>query len=134
MSRRKKTDYIVIHSTMTPPSRTTTLKTVDEWHRKEGWLEVGYHFFIQTDGTLEFGRHPETVGAHCKGHNHDSMSICMVGGKDASGNAVDNFSKEQKETLKSIVSSLTKAYPGATVVGHNELEETDCPSFNVKDF
>lgn len=131
MSRRKQTDYVVIHSTMTPPSKTITVKVVDEWHRKEGWLEVGHHFFIRNDGTLEFGRHPETVGAHTKKHNANSISICLVGGSDSDGKSEDNFSELQKKTLESLLDTLALAYPNAEVVTHSELDETECPSFDL---
>ena len=79
MSRRKTTDFIVIHSTGTPPAMEhVDIKLVDDWHRKRGWLKIGYHYLIKKDGTIETGRNPHEVGAHCKGYNGKSVSICWL--------------------------------------------------------
>ncbi len=133
MSKRKETEFIVIHSTCTPPKMDVTMQMVDEWHRKRGWLRIGYHYFIQKDGTIQAGRNVNEVGAHTKGYNGKSVSVCLSGGVDSNGNPDPYFSGGQWESLFSIVNSLTFMYRGAKVVGHGELiKEKSCPGFSVK--
>jgi len=85
MSRRKETNYIVIHSTHTKPSANISIRDVDEWHRKRGLLKVGYHFFIKRDGLIEVGRSPNEIGAHIKEEDSTSISVCIAGGLNTRG-------------------------------------------------
>lgn len=134
MSKRKKTDYIVVHSSQTVCDPKITINTLDEWHRKRGWLTVGYHFVIECDGTIKIGRGINEVGAHVKDMNANSVSLCMIGGLDKNGNPDDNFNPEQWESLTSLLLVLTSVYPDAKVVGHGDLVDTPCPSFNIPEF
>ena len=77
---RKETKYIIIHCTATKPSMDIGLEEVDKWHRARGFISCGYHKIIRRDGTVEQGRADDEVGAHCRGRNHDSISVSMVGG------------------------------------------------------
>ena len=56
MSKRKKTNYIIVHSTNTKPNEDLSARDIDERHRKRGLLKIGYHFVIKRDGTIELGR------------------------------------------------------------------------------
>ena len=108
---------------------------IDRWHRRKGWLEIGYHFVITRDGKLEFGRNTDVQGAHVRGHNHDSVGICMVGGVDENNNPEDNFNPEQFETLKAVLDFLRKAYPDAEIKPHNFFNPNKaCPSFDVEEW
>lgn len=107
---------------------------IDRWHRERGWNGIGYHYVIRRDGRLENGRSLEDAGAHCKGHNKDSIGICLVGGiKDGTkGTAVNDYTDNQWETLKSIVLELKAKYPNANIVGHCDYEPNKtCPNFDV---
>lgn len=44
-----------------------------------GWSDIGYHAVIVQDGEIQPGRPEETKGAHCAGHNEDSLGVCLVG-------------------------------------------------------
>lgn len=133
MSKRKQTDYIVVHSTLTPNEKKISVSTIDEWHRKRGWLSIGYHFVIETDGTVESGRGAFEVGAHVKNMNANTVSVCLVGGTDKKGNPENNFTKEQMDSLSLLLFYLTELFEGAKVVGHCDLiADTECPSFDVK--
>ena len=134
MSRRKETNYIVIHSTLTKPNSNINIRTVDEWHRKRGLLKVGYHFFIRRDGCIEVGRGPNDIGAHTKDHDSDSVSVCMAGGLNTRGVTAPDYSKEQLESLFVLIKTLKYMYSDAQVVGHRDLSKTDCPSFDVKEW
>ena len=47
MSKRKKTNYIIVHSTNTKPNEDLSARDIDERHRKKGLLKIGYHFVIR---------------------------------------------------------------------------------------
>ena len=131
MSKRKITKYIVVHSTKTKPNETVTIQTVDEWHRKKGKLKVGYHFFIKRDGTIECGRSPNKIGSHVREFDSESIAICLAGGLNTRGIIAPDYSKEQIESLYVLIKTLKHMYFNAEVVGHRDLEKTDCPSFDI---
>jgi hypothetical protein len=107
-------------------------KEIDIWHKNKGWDGNGYQDVIRRDGTLEFGRDENDVGAHVEGYNSESVGICMVGGVDKDENPENNFTKAQFKTLKRSLSFYNTLFPEAKVVGHNDLNpHKACPSFNV---
>lgn len=133
---RKRTDYIVIHCSATPPEMDINAKEIDRWHRQNGWLKIGYHWVIKRDGTVEAGRDMDEVGAHVYGHNLHSLGICLVGGM-TSGEFADriptnNFTAAQWHSLRNLVLDMVERYPSADVVGHYDLEPRKaCPSFDA---
>lgn len=134
---RKETKYIIIHCTATKPSMDIGFDEVDKWHRQRGFIGCGYHRIIRRDGTVEQARLDDEVGAHCRGRNHDSISIALVGGvKETDINAwEDNFTGSQWTALKEVVTELHKKYPEAEITGHYKFSDTkECPSFDVDDW
>ncbi len=106
-------------------------ETIDRWHRERGWLKIGYHYVIKRDGTVETGRELEEVGAHAKGHNAISVGICLIGGLSEDNEPENNFTDEQWDALGTLVDSLKAKYPEASVIGHNDVSDKACPTFNV---
>lgn len=145
---RRRTDYIVIHCSATPPSSDIGADEIDTWHKARGWSGIGYHAVIRRNGEIEFGRHPDDVGAHVRGQNARSIGICMVGGVDGGGMPESNFTPEQYESLDRSIKFYSLAYPLAKVVGHRDLSPDvngdgvisehewmkACPSFDVAAF
>jgi N-acetylmuramoyl-L-alanine amidase len=108
---------------------------IDRWHRRNGWLKIGYHFVITRDGEVESGREPTVQGAHVKGQNHDSIGVCMVGGVDEDKQPEDNFTKEQYASLERLLNGLLRVYPDAEVKPHNFFNPNKaCPSFDVEEW
>ncbi len=60
---RKRTDFIVIHSTKSKPSENLGVKEITKKQRKEGFFHCAYHFIIKRDGTIEEGRDIKMSGA-----------------------------------------------------------------------
>jgi len=108
----------------------------DEWHRKRGWDELGYHFVIGngTDtamGQVEVGPRwtEQKHGAHTKTddeyYNQHGIGICLVG----------NFDKyppnpRQMESLARLVKYLCRQYhiPVSHIYTHGGItHKTDCP-------
>lgn len=134
LSPRKATDFIAIHCSASQPDNATDVKTIDRWHRQRGFLMVGYHYVIKTDGTVQTGRDEDSVGAHVSGYNHNSVGICLVGGVDKEGKSVNNFSEAQMLSLFGVLKGLKEKYPKAVIQGHKDFPKVakDCPCFNVK--
>ena len=134
---REETKYIVIHCSQTRPSQDIDAKEIDKWHRQRGWLKIGYAKVIKRDGTVEQGRADDDVQAHVAGYNHIATSVCLIGGAKEENwkEADDNFTAEQWEALKAVLTDLVLKYPDARIVGHYELDEKKfCPAFNVREY
>lgn len=133
----RKINTIIIHCSATRPSQDIGKVEIESWHKKLGWLGIGYHYIIRRDGSVEIGRDIAVTGAHTKGHNVGSVGICMVGGvteKDVNI-AEDNFNLEQYEALENLIRELKQNYPTIrTIKGHGDYANKACPSFDVADF
>ena len=64
---RKRTDYIAIHCSATPPSMDIGVEEIRKMHLAIGDKDIGYHRVIRRSGECEQGREDEEVGAHVKG-------------------------------------------------------------------
>lgn len=104
---------------------------ITRWHKAKGYFTIGYHFVIRRNGKIENGRPIEQPGAHAQGHNAESIGICLAGGIDENGKPQCNYTAAQWETLKNLTSNLTKAFPNAKIIGHNQLSNKACPCFSV---
>jgi len=133
---RKSTKYLVIHCSATRPMLDIGVKEIRQWHKNQGWLDIGYHFVIRRDGRIERGRPENVVGSHVAGFNATSIGICLVGGVDQKDytKAQNNFTKEQFASLKDLLGKLVEKYPGAKVLGHRDFPNVAkaCPSFDAK--
>ena len=124
---------IIIHCSATPEGRDYTVADIDRWHRARGWRGIGYHYVIYRDGSVHAGRPVEQIGAHCTGHNANSIGICYIGGVSADGKTPkDTRTPAQRIALRELVEELRAKYPGATVHGHREFAPKACPSFDVQ--
>lgn len=155
---------IVIHCSATQngkPLRTktqTAAQRIDDWHKQRGFnrnpsnakafnphlRHIGYHFVIDTDGTVETGRQEGENGAHVKGHNTNSLGICLVGGVSITGKNYGRYTAKQWQALHQLLRKLEAKYP-ARICGHRDLSPDlngdgtiapnewvkDCPCFDV---
>lgn len=123
---------IIVHCTATQAGRNFKIEDIDRWHRERGFNSIGYHYVIYLDGTVHTGRPVEKIGAHCLGHNKHSVSVCYVGGLDASGAPADTRTDAQKTSLRAFIKDLKRRFPSATVHGHREFAAKACPCFDAK--
>ncbi|WNH52453.1 N-acetylmuramoyl-L-alanine amidase [Stenotrophomonas oahuensis] len=129
--------YLVVHCAATRPSMDIGVKEIRQWHLQRGFNDVGYHYVIRRDGTLEKGRKDSVVGAHAQGYNAKSLGICLVGGvSERDVNKPEaNFTPQQYHELKFLLKRLRETYPNARIVGHRELNSGKaCPSFDVQEW
>jgi len=134
MTLRKRTDYIVIHCSATPPNMDIGVEEIRKMHLQRGFSDVGYNRVIRRSGEWEQGRDDDEVGAHVQGFNSVSIGVCLVGGVDRRNRAEDNFTLEQMDTLRQMIPELQEKYPNAVVQGHRDFPDVhkDCPSFDVQ--
>ena len=112
---------IVIHCSATPEGRNVSAATIDAWHRKRGFNQIGYHYVIGLDGKIEAGRPVNIMGAHVGGGgNRASIGIAYIGGVDANLKAKDTRTEAQKVALIKIIKILKNIYPEASIHGHRD--------------
>ena len=122
---------IIIHCSATRMGQAFTARDIDRWHREKRYRMIGYHYVILIDGTIESGRPLEQAGAHCLGHNAHSIGVCYIGGLDHNGCPADTRTPEQHKAMTELINKLLQRFPDATVHGHREFANKDCPCFDV---
>jgi len=130
----RKINKIILHCSATPQGRHHDVADIRRWHLKRGFNNIGYHYLLHIDGTIEEGRPLNKQGAHCSGQNRGSIGICYVGGmsKDMK-KAKDTRTQAQKDSLIKLMHELIYKYnKDMTIHGHNEYANKACPSFNVQ--
>lgn len=131
----RKITEIIVHCSATKEGRNFSASDIDRWHREKGWNGIGYHYVVCLDGQVQEGRPLEIAGAHCVGHNSNSIGICYIGGIGYDLQPKDTRTMEQKIALHSLISRLHRQFPDATIHGHCEFAKKACPCFDVhKDY
>lgn len=134
----RKIKKIIVHCSATPEGKDFSVETIRAWHLARGWADIGYHFVIDLEGELHEGRPIERTGAHCKGHNYDSIGVCYIGGCEAEKNdkgirePKDTRTEEQREALEDFLLYMKDLYPSAVIYGHRDFSSKACPSFDAK--
>ena len=145
-SNSRAMSTIVIHCSATKENKDYSVEDIKKWHLQRGFNDVGYHFVIKLDGTIELGRPLNKIGAHVSGNNTGSIGICYIGGLSSNGKAKDTRTLKQKESLINLVTILKSFIPIKEVKGHRDYSKDlnnngiiepfeymkDCPCFDVK--
>lgn len=136
MNRRKSTTMIILHCAATPEGKDYKASDIKKWHKQRGFEDIGYHYIIDLDGTIEKGRDESMQGAHCTGKNAVSIGICYVGGCDKNMKPKDTRTYKQKQSLLELVHKLLDKYniPLSKVYGHRTFSSKACPSFSNDQF
>lgn len=156
---------VVVHCSATQNGKSlkqadkTSAQVIDSWHKERGYKRsavavknfnahlkhIGYHFVIDIDGSIETGRQVGEIGAHVKGHNSNSVGICLIGGISASGKNHAEYTEAQWQSLHKLLRELEAKHPKAKIYGHRDLSPDlnndgkitknewlkDCPCFDV---
>ena len=124
---------IIVHCSATREGQDIPVDTIKDWHvNGRGWSDIGYHFYIDIKGDIYKGRDISRIGAHCSGHNRNSIGICYCGGVEADGKTPkDTRTEQQKEGLIHVLKTLKAMYPHASIYSHNEFANKACPSFDA---
>jgi len=92
---------------------------------------------IDRNGEVRPGRSLARAGAHTKGHNSNSIGICLIGGyrSQAKDSFEQHYTEFQRQALIEIIQNLEWQHPTiAKISGHNEYANKGCPGFQVKPF
>ena len=123
---------IIVHCSATPEGRPHTVGEIRSWHKQRGFKDIGYHYVVYLDGSIHAGRSEAEIGAHCTGHNRNSIGVCYVGGMTRDMKAAkDTRTEAQKKALLQLLRQLKKRYPGARIYGHRDFAAKACPSFDA---
>lgn len=127
----RKITEIIVHCSATEHNENYGVAQIRKWHMTKGWKDCGYHYVIKLDGTIEIGRPIEQIGAHCKGHNRNSIGICYIGGLYNS-RPCDTRTTFQRNALRSLIKRLHVEYPSIiSVEGHRVYANKACPCFDA---
>lgn len=123
---------IIVHCSATAEGKDFTVADIKRWHLARGFSDIGYHYVIYRDGSVNKGRSDSVVGAHCTGHNTHSIGVCYIGGCMTDGKTPkDTRTTAQKEALIKILKELKAKYPTAKIYGHRDFANKACPSFDA---
>lgn len=130
LTERRDTDMIVIHHTG-GNDIDASAEQIDEWHKNQGWLGIGYHAVIRKDGTIEAGRPEWAEGSHAYGENWHSLGIHLSGAMDKV-----QPTNAQIESCAHLVAYWCEQYDipidREHIVGHREVnDDTSCPGENL---
>ena len=113
--------FLIIHHAA---AYRATATDIHQWHldRGDNWKGFGYGEYIRKNGTVYIGR-GDHQGAHTKGYNDQSYSICLEG----------NFNEEfiTKKQAESLIERL-KYHKDRfkylkSIGGHRDFTKTECP-------
>ena len=125
---------IIVHCSATPEGKDFNVADIRRWHLQRGFSDIGYHFVIYRDGSVNIGRPLQKSGAHCSGHNKNSIGVCYIGGVATDGKTPkDTRTSAQKDSLVRLITELRQQFPNASVHGHREFANKACPCFNASE-
>ena len=123
---------IIVHCSATPEGKDFTVADIKRWHLARGFSDIGYHYVIYRDGSIHIGRDESIIGAHCTGHNTNSIGVCYIGGCVSNGKTPkDTRTTQQKQSLVKLLKELKTKYPQASIHGHRDFSSKACPSFDA---
>lgn len=123
---------LIVHCSATPEGKDYSVDTIRQWHLQRGFSDIGYHYVIYRDGSIHIGRDESIIGAHCTGHNTNSIGVCYIGGCASNGKTPkDTRTTEQKQSLVKLLKELKTKYPQASIHGHKDFSNKACPSFDA---
>ena len=134
---KKRTNHpnkVVVHHTggiNNNPSADTshhTAKMVENYHLSLGWEGIGYHWFIERDGTEWQGRPEHRHGAHTIGQNKKSIGICLAGNFD-----VTKPTEAQEMALTARLNKIVAKTGIKTIEPHRKYAKKTCYGSKLSD-
>ena len=110
---RRNISEIIIHCSATKAGREFHADDIRRWHLQRGFADIGYHFVIALDGTVEPGRPLDMTSA---------------------GRPADTRTPAQKRTILTLIHTLRSRYGHLPVCGHRDIPGVAkaCPCFDAK--
>ena len=127
MEKLETIKYLVIHHSQ---REIDSAKSIKKRHLKRGWEDIGYHYIINKNGRITKGRNTKYIGAHVKGHNRNSLGICIIGNFDK-----EKPTEKQIKKLLKFLKRLSKKHniENKNILGHREFKGVTktCPGKNI---
>ena len=130
MKPLQKVSLLIVHCTATKCNRPFSVGNLIACGKAK-YGQCSYHYYVRRNGDV-IPLLPESVqGVHARHYNHCSLGIVYEGGLDENGHAADTRTEAQKHSMYELLKSLTRDYPDASILGHNQLPHVakDCPCF-----
>ena len=140
----EKLIYLIIHCTATPEGKELTAEDIHRMHCSpppigRGWKQVGYSDMIHLDGKItnlvpydeDDIVQPREITNGALGLNGKTRNIVYVGGTDKKIKPLDTRTPEQKSALKNYVFNMIAKHAQIIILGHNQVANKACPSFDV---
>lgn len=103
-------------------SKYQSVRAIQNYHMDvRGWVDIGYNFLCDWEGTLYEGRGWTNLGTHTVGYNTSGIACCFIG---TNADVTDNAKKAMRWLY--LEANRRK---GATLkkYGHRDLDQTSCP-------
>lgn len=131
----RKVTKVYLHCSASDNPAHDDVTVMKKWHTSSDpkdpskpWSDIGYHYFIKKDGTLQLGRPLEKIPSAQGGHNAGTIAICVHGLKK------ENFTTAQYQTVQLLCQAIDVAYKHQiTFHGHCEVSKKACPVFAYKE-
>ena len=118
-ARTKTTDLVLHHA----EAESATVEDIHRWHQENGWLGIGYHYYVRKDGSIWRGRPEDAVGAQAKGANDYSIGVCFEGNYQVER----EMPAAQLRAGQELIADIKSRYAGIAVHRHLHYNSTDCP-------
>lgn len=126
----RQIDEIIVHCSATREGRDFSAADIRRWHVADRhFSDIGYHFVVRIDGSIEAGRPLRRPGAHCRAHNRRSVGVCYIGGLDRNGHPADTRTAAQRASLLALLTILRCAFPHASIHSHHDFAPKACLCF-----
>lgn len=112
--------WMTAHCTSAPSNQKTEV-IFNHWRVNNGWTNVGYHFMISADGTIEQLQEIWNITNGVKGFNTGNIHICYKGGIDAKGNPFDTRTEAQIKSQMMLFKFFKETYPNVVGLGHRDF-------------
>lgn len=125
---------VFVHCSASDEPEHDDVSVIRRWHTDpvqaggRGWADIGYHFFITKDGTIQPGRSVERTPAAQLGHNAGTIAVSLH------GLAEKRFTQAQLDSLAAFCRAVQEAYRGRALRfrGHCEVANKACPVVNYR--
>ena len=145
MAIEREIDTVFIHATETTTDKNIGASEINSMQiaLNNEFDGIGYHYVIRRDGRLQRGRPVNKKGDHTKTKNDTSIGLVLVGGLNCASSetnptnfrSAQSFTIAQYNTLETFLQAFYRRYPGGSVFGHNDLDESELdPYFDVQDY
>lgn len=121
---------VFVHCSASDQPAHDDVSVMRSWHLANGWADVGYHYFVKKDGTIQPGRSLEQTPAAQSEWNPGTIAICLHGLRR------DAFTAAQLEALIDFATVVRDAYAEKGVRirfrGHVEVANKACPVIDYR--